>query len=208
MTRIFVTTALVGSLILTSCVINEEPSPEWQRAEQRTALAEMAYTNGMAWPSMTGSNEIVMTPGMRITADTPGGAITLGAGEGYERTYTWDGTTRSAKMWPRKTRWLGSLGIYYPGLGQHWKSNHGITRGVLQEGVLWFKTEADAVAWIKKHNSSTGCVYSSQGLVVAWGKVPERKQLNVDVWQIYVDGHKPTRLEGSENDRITVSERK
>lgn len=187
--------------------IPETPSPEWRAIEERIAREDMEYTNGMAWPAMTGPTETVMTPGMSITARTDGGEMTIRAGEGFERFYTWDGATRSVKLWARKTRWLGSLGIYYPGPGQHWKSNGGITRGVLQEGILWFKTTADAVAWIRKHNSSSGCVYSSQGLVVAWGKVPERKQLNVDVWQIYVDGHKPTQLEGSENDKITVSER-
>jgi hypothetical protein len=44
------------------------------------------------------------------------------------------------------------------------------------------------------------------GLVVGWGKTPERNQLNVKVWQLYVAGQKPTKLEGSQEDKIVVEE--
>ena len=74
---------------------------------------------------MTGKVETVMTPGMKITALTSNGEITILASKDYERSYTWDGETRSVKLGARKSRWYGKLGIYYPGPGQHWKSNHG-----------------------------------------------------------------------------------
>ena len=79
-------------------------------------------------------NEIVMSPGMTITATTPTGAITVTAGRGLKRSYTWEGATRSVEMWPRGERWYGSLGLYYPGPGNHWEAHNGITRGGLQEG--------------------------------------------------------------------------
>jgi hypothetical protein len=158
----------------------------------------------MAWPTTNGTNETVMATGMSITASNREGQITITAGEGYERKYTWDGATRSAKLWPRRTRWYGSLGIYFPGPGQHWKSNAGITRGVLEEGVLWFKTADDALAWIKQNQMRGSCVYTDDGLMVFWKKVPARKQLNVDIWQIMIAGEKPHSLPGSRNDSVSV----
>ncbi len=40
--------------------------------------------------------------------------------------------------------------------------------------------------------------------MVGWAKILPRKQLNVDVWQILIDGKKPKRLPGSQNDKIVV----
>jgi hypothetical protein len=143
--------------VLTVCVFagcqSEPPSKQGQEASQWIDHYMWVYTNGMAWPSNSVSPEIVMTPGMQITARTEKGEITIRAGEGFKRFYTWDGETRSATLWARNNRWLGSLDINYPGPGQHWKSNHGITRGVLEEGVLWFKTLDDALAWIERERS-------------------------------------------------------
>ncbi len=50
-------------------------------------------------------NEVVMSPGMRITAVTPAGTITITAGKGLKRSYTWEGATRSVEMLPREKRW-------------------------------------------------------------------------------------------------------
>ncbi len=197
--------AIFAAATMAGCMTNEPPSEEWRKAEQSVARQELAYTNGMAWPPTAHSNEIVMSPGTQISASTPESKIIVEAGQDYERSYTWDGATRSAKLWPRKTRWYGSLGIYFPGAGQHWKSNGGITRGVLQEGVLWFKTTEDAVNWLADVQSLKNCVYSKGGLVVAWEKVLARKQLNVDVWQLMIGGNKPAALPGSSDEQIKVT---
>jgi hypothetical protein len=183
---------------------SEPPSEAWKQAEARTAREEWEATNGMAWPSNPIPPEIVMTPGMQITARTEKGEITIRAGGDFERFYTWDGATRSAKLQPRWERWYGSLGIINsePVPWRRWKSNKGITRGVLEEGVLWFKTVDDALAWIKR---SRDYVYTSNGLVIGFDKVLPRKQLNVDVWQIMIDGKKPQSLPDSQNELISVT---
>src|SRR5216684_1682403 len=64
------------------------------------------------------SNEMVMSPGMSVKATTQEGEITITAGKDFNRSYTWDGGTRSVSLWPRWERWYGSLGAYYPGAGQ------------------------------------------------------------------------------------------
>jgi len=152
-------------------------------------------------------NEMVMSEAMSITATTDEGTITISAGQGFQRSYTWDGATRSVTLWPRWERWYGSLGAYYPGPGEHWKDNHGITRGVLEEGQQHFQTVQDAMVWIHLPYH-TGCVYRNDGLMVCWGRTPARKQLNVEVWQIYIAGKKPAQLSGNQDEKILVNESK
>lgn len=192
-------------IVACGCSGNQIESEHWRRAMESIDKQEWQATNGMAWPSNATSPEIVMTSGMQIIARTANGEIKIRAGQGYERFYTWDGATRSAKLWQRKQRWWGSLGIYYPGPDEHWKPNNGITRGVLNEGVLWFKTVDDALNWIKRARSTgVDCVFTDDGLLIVFGKLPARKQVNVDVWQIMVAGEKPRLLPGSKNDLVSV----
>jgi hypothetical protein len=47
-------------------------------------------------------------------------------------------------------------------------------------------------------------VYRNDGLAVGWMLVPARRQLDVEVWQIYVNGKKPGRLPGARDDLIDV----
>ncbi len=147
-------------------------------------------------------NEIVMTDGMKITATTGIGAMAITATKGLERTYTWEGETRSVIMWPRKARWFGSMGIYYPGPGHHWKEHNGINRGVVEEGHRHFNSEESALKWLKWNPS---CVYRDDGLVVCYSKW--RNKLNVDVWQIYIGGKVPSKFQESATDVINTMEK-
>ena len=158
-------------------------------------------------PPVPRDNEIVMEPHTRISATTDVGVITITSGEGLRRFYTWDGETRSVALKPRSTRWHGSLGLYYPGPGNHWSDHNGIRRGVLEEGQQHFESTEDALKWIQSGPIRLFLrpVYTDTGLLVGWHKDPHgRNQLSVEVWQIYVDGEKPLRLPGSMNERIRV----
>src|SRR5581483_10354063 len=106
-------------------------------------------------------------------------------------------------MGPRKERWDGSLGLWWPGPGDHWKEHHGITRAVTEEGQQRFRSERDALRWIREGNGIP-FVYRDDGLVVGWGKTLERRQLQVEVWQVFIQGRKPRRLPGSRNRAIKV----
>lgn len=146
--------------------------------------------------------EVVMAPGSTITAETMTGTITITAGKGLLRSYTWEGATRSVEMGARKVRWYGSLGLAFPGPGDHWKEHNGITRGVLEEGQMRFASLAAAMKWINDHGKGMPLVYRNDGLLVGFGKNLSRKQLNVEVWQIYINGKKPTSLAGSQDSKI------
>ena len=163
--------------------------------------------------------EAVMVEGMRITFTNSHGDMTITAGKGFERNYTWAGDTRSLVMWPRKERWYGSLGMYNPGAYidgelEQWKEHDGIKRCVAEDGQRHFTNTTDAIKWIKKRGGNLDYIYNDDGLIVGMDKQPpsleERKKgdfpgtLSVDVWQIYIDGKKPQKLEGSSNSSIAV----
>ena len=157
-------------------------------------------------PPIPSQNEIVMPPNSQIEAKTTTGTIVIKSGKGLKHYYTFDGVTRSVVMIPRPERWYGSLGLYYPGSGYHWLFQHnGINRGVLEEGQRHFASMKDAMEWLKKASEWDPTVYRDNGLVVAYGKTLSRKQLDVAVWQFYINGKKPTKLEGSNNESIKTS---
>ena len=149
--------------------------------------------------------ELVLTTGMTITATTSTGTILISSGPELNRTYTWEGASRSATLWPRAERWYGSLGAYYPGPGEHWPEHNGITRGVLQEGQQHFASEQEATDWLRKQSGYYPTVYRDDGLVVSFCKTVARRQINVEVWQILIDGVKPQTLPGSDNSKISVT---
>jgi hypothetical protein len=148
--------------------------------------------------------ELVMNTGDKIIATTATGTIEIEAKEGLNRSYTWEGSTRSAKLLPRTERWYGSMGAYYPGPGEHWKSNNGITRGVLQEGQQHFETLEAARKWLDQQCKIYSTVFTHSGLVVSFEKVPDRRQLNVEVWQILIKGKPPQRIEKSNDSKIKL----
>jgi len=152
--------------------------------------------------------ELVLQPGMSVTAESSAGTITVAADDSLKRTYTWEGASRSVELCPRCERWYGNLGAYYPGPGNHWREHHGITRGVLQEGQQHFENVEEALAWIHKPWHEQRSVYRDDGLFILFAKIPERRQINVDVIQIMIGGRKPTTMPGSQNDKIKVTNSK
>lgn len=69
----------------------------------------------------------------------------------------------------------------------------------------YFRTTAEAIAWIERLRKWMPLVYRNDGLAAGWKKELERRQLNVDVWQITIDGKLPTQLPGSQDAAIVVS---
>jgi hypothetical protein len=148
--------------------------------------------------------ELVLAPHAVVTATTEFGTMKIEAVDVLTRKYTWEGASRSARLWPRQERWYGSLGAYFPGPGDHWKIHNGITRGCLEEGQQKFSSEAEALTWLRTGYNQLG-VYRDDGLVVVWSKNLDRRQLNVNVWQVLINGKTPQHLPGSHNDKIKLS---
>lgn len=154
-------------------------------------------------------NEVVMTEGMIISATNNLGTIKIEAGPGLLRSYTWEGATRSVKMIPRKERWYGKFGIYFPGRGLHWKKHNNIQRGVLEEAQLYFMSIEDTMKFLRHPSRVESTVYTENGLAVTWSKSINPSggpggTLFVDVWQVYLNGKKPNMLPGSQNDKMKI----
>ena len=164
---------------------------------------EGCYFESSAIP---GETEIVLKKGDKIKAENNFGTITIEAGEGLRRFYSWEGATRSVVMIPRSKRWNGSLGLYFPGDGNHWQEHERVTRGVLEEGQQHFETLELALNWLNKF---TDIVYRDDGLAVRYSKSIKPQPgpgstIFVSVWQIYVGGKKPDKIPGSSNKSIIV----
>jgi hypothetical protein len=179
----------------------------------RLAVVTIALCSGACSHAQSASDgpipagaEVVMAPGSKLVAVSPTGEIQVSAGKGLQRCYTWEGATRCVEMWPRKTRWHGSLGLYFPGPGHHWSEHKGISRAVVEEGQQNFQSVDEALAWIASQKKWIPVVYRNDGLLVGWSKNPGRKQLNVEVWQLLVGGAKPQTLPGAEDPSITASQ--
>ena len=164
---------------------------------------------------MIGANEMVMPPMSQITATTPVGTITITAGEGFRRCYSWDEVTGCLDLEPRNERWHGSLGAASYGTLQFWRDYHGIDRAVTDEGQHNLSSVGEFENWPTTEFGPgvveiVSPVYRDDGLLVGWpkgaghGGLGHGETLGVWVEQIYINGKKPTKLPGSQNDKIVV----
>lgn len=159
------------------------------------------------------ASELVMHEGTVIEASNDNSAIKISAGKGHDRVYEYDRCVlKSRGMMARYERWFGSLGIYDPA-GQSTlfyapTGCKGLSRTVVQEGQIHFDNMQFANAWIRRQEMATRrsgeTVWSNNGLLVSWNAVPDRRQLNVDVWLICINGRRPEKLDGAMDRAVRV----
>ncbi len=153
--------------------------------------------------------EPVMTEGMCIIATNKNGTIEIRAVGATGRRIKWDDREVKINLWPRRSRWYGSLGGYYP------TEVKGILVNV-EEGQQHFCSLKELLQWIrlqKEIGKGDDIVYKNDGLVIGWHfeKNPHPQQggpsgvVSVSVWQCYVLGEKPDSLPGARDDAITLS---
>ena len=147
--------------------------------------------------------EAVLTDGMRLSAETHKGKLTVIGGPGTERTFVGAGWQRSTHLIPRRTRWYGSLGLYDPS-----KSRSLNGRVIVDEGKLFFDSESDALRFLYVGSSQFKPVFTSTGLAIGYhvmnipGGEPTR---SIRIWQIYIMGKRPSSLRGAADEKITVT---
>src|SRR5207245_1238021 len=100
----------------------------------------------------TGYHEMVMPPMSQITATTSVGTITITAGEGFKRCYSWEGATGCVTLDPSKVRWQGVFGAGSGGFPAQWRAHNGITRAVAEEEQLHFPTIDRWFEWFRRYN--------------------------------------------------------
>lgn len=152
--------------------------------------------------------EVVLNPGMRLTATTPNGTLAILAGRGTRRTYQGEGWQKSLLLEARTRRWDGSLGLYDPAESY---SPHG--RLLVEEGRQHFPTESEAEAWLRGRSLEAGVgkeklIYTNDGLVLRYSMDPVpgsgAPTAQVDLWQIYVGGLRPHGLPGADDGAVRI----
>ena len=142
-----------------------------------------------------------MSNGMIIEATNSNGVISIKAGEGLERTYSWNDKKETVRLRARKERWYGSFGAYRPTGVEN-------VHMVVEEGQQHFCSEQEAIEWLGWQNDRMQYVYTPDGLVVGWYTSEDPNSswvaLSVRVWQFYISGSKPRSLAGARSDHLRV----
>ena len=153
--------------------------------------------------------ELVLGENVRLKATTPSGTVTVSAGEGFDRTYEWNGCTfESMSVSPRSERWYGAKGLrgersagFFPSLF----TCKGVSRPLFEESQLHFPSISAAQSWLARHSALSDTVWTNDGLVVQWGVTPSRHQIKVDLKQLCVQGRRPDALAGASEAAIQVT---
>lgn len=189
--------AVFATATLAGCANTPKTDTSAKEAEGPTPPADA--------PPVPDQNEIALDNGTEVIAETPSGEITIIAGPGLLRTLKWDGATRWAVMEPRKERWAGSLGIHYDGTPTDWRPHQGLRKLQYEEGQRQFETMNDAKIWMQIRRMHY--VHTKNGLVIGWKRDYDASTLQVEVWQFYVDGSKPSYMPGAEGQLIEMNQR-
>lgn len=146
--------------------------------------------------------ETVLRPGDRITVNHPHGTLTVKAGKGSSRSFSGEDWKADRVLIPRKGRWNGSAGLYDPGAST---TSHG--RFLVEEGKQFFSTESEALRFLMMGSEVFRPVYTNQGLVIGYSdsKVPGGNVRSIRVWQIFIQGRKPTTLKGASDSLFSLN---
>jgi hypothetical protein len=149
-------------------------------------------------------SEVVMSPGMRIEGTNLNGTVLVTAGDGTLRSYKGDGWETSIRLISRPTRWNDSLGLFDPA-----GSSSPFGRLIVQEGRLHFSSVDDAMRWLYVGSLDTKPVFTNNGLVFSYAIARPRESWQgavrtVEIWQLYINGKRPTNLPGADDHAIKV----
>jgi len=146
----------------------------------------------------------VLNPGESIVIASAAGTITCSYVAPLQRKYLWSNVSRIISLNARDIKWYGALGIYSSGTSSSSFLKAGdVTRIVAQESMLNFDSLSDFLKWEKE--SWVELVYNDEGYAGGWSISPNREQLNVDIWRIFINGKAPRHLPGAKNSEIRVS---
>lgn len=135
-------------------------------------------------------SEVVLKPGMSVTATNPNGTVTIVAGEGTARTFKGDGWQKTKKLTVRQERWIRQLGLYSP-----------VGDIMAEESRLHFSTVSEALRYLYVGSDLTKPVYTNNGLVFGYSASSK----HIELHQIYINGKRPTAMPGADDSAISLS---
>jgi hypothetical protein len=97
-------------------------------------------------------------------------------------------------MIPRDEPFMGRVGIYNP--AESWGINLD-TRVVYDESIIDFPDYDHIYSFLLQSSDVMDWVYTEDGLVVGFGRAPQRQQINVYIYQLLLNGKKPQNLKGA-----------
>jgi len=148
--------------------------------------------------------ELAMEPGMAIEATNKNGTVTIEYLSPLERRYKWGRYDEIRTLIPRKKRFYGELGAYDPASAFVWEDG---PRIVATDSQLYFKNMKEVKAELYQGSAVMDWVYTDYGIVIGFSTSPSRKQVNIDVYQYFINGKKPTKLAGSRSENIKITKK-
>jgi hypothetical protein len=150
--------------------------------------------------------EVVLHPGESIQAVNKFGSVRIAYVSPLKREFVWDGQSRTVKLMSRPERWLGELGLYDPAdcvviLLPLCRT----PRLAVEEAFHDFDDYQQLYAFIRQGSAIMDWVYTSDGLLVGFGRFPKRQQINIEVRQLTIHGQKPANLRGARNKNIRLT---
>lgn len=173
-------------------------------------VAVAIFYRSQSTPEVSAYLELVLPEHTTLLAETPAGPIEVVSGVGLERWYGWAGCRLKVTMVPLSSRWYGSLGAVESSttiFGDLFsRSCDGISRAVVGEGQIHFADLEWAEKWAERYRvTCPASVRTHDGLLVAWSLTPARNQINVNVWQICIDGQPPRNMPRSATGAISLT---
>ena len=123
------------------------------------------------------------------------GDLTVRYVSSHVREYVFDGTVHAVALRERPEAFQGRTGLYNPAA-----TIAGIPSGVrmvVDESRIDYPTVELALKKIYEGSAILDPVYTDDGLVVRFGRSPNRNQINVEVVQLTIAGRTPDALPGS-----------
>jgi hypothetical protein len=144
-----------------------------------------------------------MEPGMHIEATNKNGTVVIDYLGPLKRRFRWDDYDEERILIPRKERFQGRLGAYDPADAWIWEVWE--IRIVSDDSQLHFETMGEIDKWLYQGMGIADWVYTDDGFVVGFFRSPDRNQVSISVYQIYLNGEKPKYIKGSRPENVKVS---
>ncbi len=141
---------------------------------------------------------------MVIEATNKNGTVIIEYLSPLQRRYKWGSYEETRTLIPRKKRFSGWLGAYDPASVYFWEFWKPTPRIVAEDSQLNFKSMKELKARLYQGSAVLDWVYTNNGLVIGFVESPNRDQVNIEVYQYYINGKKPTVIEGSRPENIKI----